>query len=305
MTPPAQVLQDYQKGWKSYEDQVAVLQARGLSVADPAAAATCLRHLNYYRFSGYCLAFEQARHQFTPGVSFDQVWASYDFDRILRDLVTEGLEAVEVDFRAAVAYQFGKVHGAFGHVSAASFFRTFNHQAWLEKLHEEATRSSELFVTHFRKTYRQFPDLPVWAATEIASFGALSQMYSGMHKPDQKAICCRYGLQPGDLETWMHHFVYVRNLCAHHARLWDRVWAVKPSLPAAAAWKPPYLAGNDRLFVTLLSLNFILRRCSAIADFVADWRNRVETLLAQPPAATHALAQMGLSGQWRAHPLWR
>ena len=305
MTAPDSLPQDYQKGWKSYEQQIALLKTRGLTVADPAVAVKCLGHLNYYRFSGYCLAFEQSRHQFSPGVTFEQVWASYEFDRVLRDLVTEALESVEVDFRTAVANHFGKVHGAFGHVSPGNFFKTFKHQTWLDKLHDETARSSELFVTHFRHRYRQFPDLPVWAATEIASFGSLSRMYSGMYKIDQKAICCRYGLQPGDLETWMHHFVYVRNLCAHHARLWDRVWAIKPSLPAAAAWKPLYLPGSDRLFVTLLALNFILRRCSAVANFVADWRKRVESLLAKPPATEAALAKMGLTEQWRAQPLWR
>jgi hypothetical protein len=52
----------FKKRWLSYAEQVALLQSRGLIVADPAKAADFLKHLNYYRFSGYCLAFEQARH---------------------------------------------------------------------------------------------------------------------------------------------------------------------------------------------------------------------------------------------------
>lgn len=303
--PQSPALKDYQKPWLSYEQQVQRLRGYGLVIADEPGAMKCLAHLNYYRFSGYCLAFEQSRHQLLPGTTFEQVWVAYEFDRQLRDVVTEALEAVEVELRTAAAYHYGKVHGAFGHTSPMGFFHSFDHTQWLDKLHHETHRSSELFVNHFRKTYQQYPDLPVWVAMELTSFGALSQMYSGMLKQDQKAICSRYSLQPADLGTWMHHFVYIRNLCAHHARLWDRISTIKLSLPSAKAWQPPYLPGNDRLFATLLALNVILRRCPAIATFVAQWRERVQTLLSQPPAAPDPLGKMGLTEEWFAHPLWR
>jgi abortive infection bacteriophage resistance protein len=74
----------YQKPWLSYRDQVALLQSRGLVVADVQAAEDFFRHLNYYRFSGYCLAFEASRHQFHTGVSFEQVRAAYEFDCVLK-----------------------------------------------------------------------------------------------------------------------------------------------------------------------------------------------------------------------------
>jgi hypothetical protein len=76
---PAPPRPSYTKPWKSYEDQVALLQTRGLVVADSVVATTFFRHVNYHRFSGYCLAFEQARHQFRTGVTFEQVRAAYDF----------------------------------------------------------------------------------------------------------------------------------------------------------------------------------------------------------------------------------
>ena len=111
----------FTKPWLSCPDQVALLQSRGLTVRDSAAAAEFLSHVNYYRFSGYCLAFETTRHTFLPGVTFEQVRESYDFDRVLRDLVTEALELIEVDLRAAIAHHFGQRHGAFGHTRPATF----------------------------------------------------------------------------------------------------------------------------------------------------------------------------------------
>jgi hypothetical protein len=73
MTPSRPPLQPFVKPWLPYPDQVALLEKRGLLIADPAAAADFLSHINYYRFSGYCLAFEQARHQFIPNTTFEQV----------------------------------------------------------------------------------------------------------------------------------------------------------------------------------------------------------------------------------------
>jgi len=52
---------------------------------DEEAAGGFLRHINYYRFSGYGLAFEQSRHQFILGTTFGQIRDTYEFDRALRD----------------------------------------------------------------------------------------------------------------------------------------------------------------------------------------------------------------------------
>ena len=111
-TQPTHGLPPYAKPWLSYSDQVRRLVERGLVVNDPPAAEAFLTHVNYYRFSGYCVAFEQQRHVFRQGVTFEQVRASYDFDMAMRDLVTEALEVLEVDFRSAVSYNFGQRHGA-------------------------------------------------------------------------------------------------------------------------------------------------------------------------------------------------
>jgi abortive infection bacteriophage resistance protein len=294
----------YAKPWCSHRDQVVLLQQRGLVIADPVAAAGFLQHINYYRFSGYCLAFEQARHRFLPDTTFEQIQAACEFDRVLRDLATEALEIVELDLRSVIAYHFGRQHGAFGHTSPAWFFHRFKHREWIDKLHEEARRSSELFVTHFKATYAEFPDLPIWMATEAMSFGALSQMLSGMTHRDQKAVSVRYGVQHRVLASWMHHLVYVRNLCAHHSRLWDRIWSIKPTLPAGVAWGPPYLPGNNRLFATLLILCSLLKRCPTMTAFTTEWRQRVERLLAAPPSAAKACNLMGLTANWKTHPRW-
>ena len=296
----------YPKKWLSLPQQIEKLKTYGLSIPDEGAAATFLYHINYYRFSGYCLAFEKSRHQFIPGTTFEQIRDTYEFDRALRDLCTESIEVIELDLRTAIAHTFGEKFGPFGHVAPEFFFTGPSHSDWLEKLRGETERSSEPFVAHYKTRYQEYPDLPIWVAAEIMSFGALSKMYRSMRKPDQKTVAIRYGVQSETLKSWIHHLVYVRNLCAHHARLWDRIWAIKPNLPAGNAWSPPALPSNARLFASLLIQNSLLRRCPAEQIFAEDWRTRLEKLLEDKlPACPHPMQKMDMPNEWRSHPLWR
>lgn len=294
------------KRWHSIQDQLAKLSSRGLAIADPGAAADFLRHINYYCFTGYGLVFEQPRHTYIAATTFEQVRQTYEFDRALRDLFTESIELIELDLRTALAHTFGELHGAFGHTVATKFYDRPRHAQWLEKIREETRRSSDLFITHYRDKYLEFPDVPIWVAVEIMSFGSLSNFYRSLAKEDQKRVSCRYGLQPRTLGSWIHHLVYVRNLCAHHARVWDRAWSIKPDLPAGNIWAPPSVPGNAQLFASLLIQSTMLRPITPENAFITDWRGRVENLLTNRlPDCPDALRKMGLPTSWAQHPLWK
>lgn len=302
----------YTKQWNSLSDQVSQLQSYGLTIPDRQTAEQFLQHINYYRFCGYGLAFEQSRHNYIPETTFDKIRQSYEFDRSFRDLITESLEIIELDVRATIAYTFARTYGPFGHTDSVNFTsrfgnsrRNITHHSWTQKLQSEAKRSSELFIQHFKRTYAEFPNLPVWTAAEIMSFGALSTMYNAMHSQDQKNISSRYNLQPKLLASILHHLVYLRNLCAHHARIWDKTWKISPLLPAGKVWKPPLLPDNGHIFATLLLQSVILNKCHAEIQFYADWKKRVEELIEnQFPATPNALNRMGLTINWQNHPKW-
>ena len=224
----------FNKPWLEYSQQVALLQGRGLTVSNPALAIQFLSHVNYYRLSGYCVTFENgSRHTFVPGTTFEQLRYLYEFDFDLRDLLCEALEIIEVDVRTTVAHYFGKAYGPFGHTSSANFYHSpprlphrlthparpvFEHADWIAGLHKEVKRSKELFVEHHRNTYSDYPDLPLWIATEVMSFGTLSRMCEGMLVQDQRNIAAHYGVQRAVLLSWSHHLTVVRNHCAHHSK---------------------------------------------------------------------------------------
>lgn len=295
----------YPKKWLSIPEQIEKLKGRGLVIADQVAAADMLRHINYYSFAGYGLVFEQPRHTYITGTTFEQIRQAYEFDRALRDLFTESIELIELDLRTTLAHTFGELHSAFGHTEAAKFYDQSRHDEWLRKLREETQRSSDLFIAHYRDKYQEFPDVPIWVATEIMSFGSLSNFYRSLAKEDKKRVSARYALQPGTLSSWIHHLVYVRNLCAHHARLWDRKWSIKPELPPGNIWAPPSVPGNSHLFASLLIQSTMLRPLMSEMAFVADWRNRVQNLIVNHlPSCPEALRKMGMPANWSKNTLW-
>lgn len=303
-------LRPYTKSWLSPEDQASLLASRGLCIEDAEVAVALLEHLSYYRLSGYCVAFEYQRHRFVPEATLSHVDSAHTFDVSLRELFDRALEIVEIDLRARVASHFGRKYQAFGHCTPSSFHTPANrrgvswHSQWLERVQKEASRSKEVFVVHFARTYREFPDLPIWMLTEVMSFGLLSRMFAGMHRQDQRAIARCYGLQPRFLQTWLHHFVYVRNICAHHGRLWDRVWSVKAQLPPHSAWQAPRIVANQKPYTTLLMLAHMVTRVNVRRGSVDAWRRDVSELLHELPVAPAAAERLGLPPGWTSSEVW-
>jgi len=295
----------YGKGWLSFEDQIRMLELRGIEIDNPQGARDFFRHVNYYRFNSYCQPFETARHSYAPGTTFSLIRALYEFDRALRGLLAEAIEIIEIDLRTTVGYFFGQQHGCFGHIEAGNFHRTFPHADWHGKLQGDAVRSRELFIENYRAKYQEYPDLPIWIAVEIMPFGELSRMFRGMTARDQKPVVERYGIPPLVFSSWLHHLVYVHNLCAHNSRLWDRAWSVKPKLPRALDWMPPMLPDGARLFATLLIISRLLQRCPAQGAFASRWRTAVEHHIAALPPVPDGLARMGLPKNWIKHSKWK
>ena len=84
------------KTWKSHQDQLDILKARGMAVPDEARALDFLKRVGYYRLSGYFFPFRQGAEDdegnffrkdvFVEGSSFDKVIDLYLFDELFAKL---------------------------------------------------------------------------------------------------------------------------------------------------------------------------------------------------------------------------
>ena len=103
----------YNKPPTSFEQQLSILESRGMSVPDKQRALHYLAHINYYRLGAYWLPFESDHngHTFHDGTNFEQVLELYVFDRELRLLVMDAIERIEVSIRTQWAYHFSHKYG--------------------------------------------------------------------------------------------------------------------------------------------------------------------------------------------------
>ena len=171
----------YSKPPLSIPNQLQQLRDRGLFVESETLALNALSLIGYYRLSAYWLFFEEPpaagetrSHRFRPDSGFDQVIELYNKDRLIRLLVIDAIERIEIAARSAWVQEMSVRHcTAHCYLNNWLFKSDFNHAEQLEKLRSQLPQSNETFVIHYRNTYSE-PDLPpIWAMTEMISLGAL------------------------------------------------------------------------------------------------------------------------------------
>lgn len=295
-------MQKYNKPPLTYAEQIELLLNRGLIVSDRNKAEQFLSQVNYYRLSAYCLPFEVNRHQFKPNASFDQIRELYEFDRRLRFLIDEALEVVEISFRTSLAYYLSHQYGPFVHEDASRFYTGFDHTTWINKVHEETQRSKETFIDHYRNKYDGFPKMPIWMAVEVMSFGALSQLYHSLLRVDQIALAKTVGFHSSVLSSWLHTFTYVRNMCAHHSRIWNRELAIAMTVPRGDSWNN---INTKRIGSVVLAINHFLSRLPLDSSIRKDWHSEMTALLIRPVAISKFHQAMGLPNDFQKHELWK
>ena len=294
----------YSKPALSFQRQIQQLKARGLVIQNPQKAVHLLQSISYYRLSGYWypLLANKEKHLFKPGAEFENCFKLYRFDRELRSTVTSELEKIEIAVRAKIIYTLSEQAGPFGYLNPAIYKKPQQFHDYLHpKLNEEYARSDEEFIRAFRTKYAN-PLPPSWMAMEIVSFGTLSRLFSYL-KPgrEKRGIANHFGLSESVFENWLHCMVYLRNICAHHSRFWNRTLSIQPQLPLSP--KRIFIQNknvrSDRAYFVLVMIRYMLQTVNPKSGFV----QKIKALLVKynnvDPQA------MGFPLNWEQEQFWQ
>jgi len=303
----------YEKPWISYLEQLQQLKERGMVVTDDRRALAYLERIGYYRLSGYWHSFrertgaccplraegrkkfKQGRtdhltlDSFKSGASLQQAVDLYVFDKRLRLLVLDALERIEVGLRVDIAHSLGRLdplaylkpellHDEFSSVIDPQTGLTPLHR-WQEKHARLINRSGEAFIQHHKAKYGL--PLPIWIACEVWDFGTLSHLYAGMRAEEQDAISRKYGIANGRVfASWLRSLNYLRNVCAHHSRLWNRNMLEQPKKPGrgeASLFESAWGSGHvqARPFLVFCIAQFMLQTINPSST----WWQRLTHLL--------------------------
>jgi abortive infection bacteriophage resistance protein len=328
----------YDKPYKSVAEQIALLLSRGMTIADIPAATTYLERMGYYRLSGYWYPFRKShilRHgltgqpilhpvtgkeqvivedDFRPGTTFEQVTHLYVFDRQLRLLFLDAIERVEVALRVDIAHLLGSRH-RFAHRDPLQLHDDFtkkrsprtghtHFEDWLQRSEAAFQRSTDEFIKHFKNKYTGRP--PVWIEAELWDFGLLSWLLSGLKVADRQVLAHRHRLaRPHLLVASIRNINNVRNVCAHHGRLWNRSLGDLSPIPRPR--EIPLLdhllayPNPQHIYSTAAFLQFLLRGI----DPATDWGGRLRAHVATFISTAHTnIAQAGFPSGWEELPLW-
>ncbi|MCO5287183.1 MAG: Abi family protein [Chitinophagaceae bacterium] len=297
---------NYTKPPISIADQIAKLKARGLTINDEAKATSYLSNISYYRLRAYTYPFQDNKnslHPFIVRVTFDEIINLYVFDRKFRLLLFDAIEKIEISMRTEIIYQWALSNGSHWHLDAALYRNPVQFAKNYTRLSEEIKRSEETFIKHYRQKYTNPTDPPSWMSLEVTSFGLLSLIFSNLKKgPEKIAVTKYYGLNDiSVLESWMHSLSNIRNVCAHHSRLWNRRLTAHIKLPTNTKFTfvkhkniLPY-----KVYAAVCSIQYLLNIISPGCGF----KDRLLSLMKNCPLAQEK--EMGFPPDWQNEPLWK
>lgn len=294
---------NYSKPALTYHEQLEQLTTRGLQINNPDRAIHLLESISYYRLSGYwypLLTEDKEKHIFKEGANFDNAFEMYTFDRSLRILLFRELEKIEITIRAVMIYILSHAYGPSWYSDFSLFHNRSLHITTVNKLREEYKRSKEQFATSFKSKY--IDDLPPsWILLEVASIGCISTLYSNL-KPSaaKRTVAKHFGLRDKVLASWIHSIVYLRNICAHHARLWNKQLKITPEIPKVTekTWLSNNEIQNDRVYYLLAIILYLLQTINPKNTFA----ERFIHLLKSYPNID--VAAMGFPEDWQKEKLW-
>lgn len=234
----------------SWEGQVSLLVADGLTVADEDACAKFFAANNYQRFHDYLRYFQRpsgsSSLKYRSGTTFEEIRQIYDDDATLRLLLTEPLAQAELVLRSHTARVIADEFGAEGRYLQADFYADYGGERTFPSLLRDIERSKEpevLCYTSRGMNQQELRKLPVWAAVEALSFGTVSKCIErGGYGTLADSVATSLGVAKARFSSRVKALVYLRNRCAHHNRLWNHSVVDAGATPNNVRYKARRLA---------------------------------------------------------------
>ena len=305
--------QKFQKPPLNIDAQINLLQQRGLIIKDKDFAYHFLQFVSYYRLSQYTYTFEfknpdgTRTHKFKENISFQNIVDLYVFDSKLRSHMMNAIERIEIAFRTRLIYIMSIRHGAHWYMNPDLFTDKLDHNDFIDHVKKECGQSAiigsfkekkrESFIKHYFKKYN-YPSLPpCWMVSEILSLGRWSYIFSCIkNREDQKNISTSFNLHYKILNSWIQSIAYLRNLCAHHNRIWNRTFVISPRLTTSLE---KYLQNNKKLAAQATILNYLLK----VTTPNTKWSERLINFL--NINQNIKIIEMGFNKSWFSDEFWK
>lgn len=311
-------LLDYGKPYRTPRQLVHKLSLEALDVPDRAFAEDVIFRENYFRFKAYRSPFfDKAAGKFYPGTTFDDLYGLYCADQKLRDFLIPLLAQLEVRIRATIDNVVtSATNDPFWHINTAYFQNFSDVGRALNKAQQRFNQGKQEFVVHYREhyftnrsyAYRHTP--PFWIISEIFTIEQLLSVCKSLNekcptfmvsagKSKLERAAKSFGIDSySSLMTNLSCILELRNVCAHHSRLWNR------NLQNPAGIKNKHsikVSRPNRLYSHLLMIRLACR-AQAIPDGIAPFMAK---MFASIPVFARDMTSMGFPADWQNDVIWK
>lgn len=301
---------------------------RGLNFRCEEKAKETLKRISYYRLKGYWWDLQMDKyelaeigkaeddHHFREGNYFEDVIEAYNFDRELKMILFDAIEKIEITLRTKMINILSLTQDANWYENKNLFESTIDkynnsekthYEIALEKLYLECDRSKEVFIKEHRKKH---PDIPFesWKILETASLGTLSKIYKNLKQklPEKSEISKGLGLNfSKELSGWLKTFTYIRNIIAHHSRLWGLNMTTSPKIDInnpQGDWMKVYYVKDIPRKKPFIAISSLLYVYNFIDSENCMKKSILELIDKYPNVQIHKL---GFHKKWKSHDIWK
>ena len=260
-----------QKIFKTLDEQVEILESKGLEITDYEKTKEILFKENYFFINGYrhLLTSASNNNRFVPGATFEELYAIFIFDRRLRNIMFKNIMIVENNIKSIISYQLSKKYGHKEkdylnpkHFRYESFKLSQVNDVIIKMKRQIRLNGKQHRATkHYISNYGY---IPMWVSVKVLSFGIISELYSILKYEDQDEIANFYHVDGNELNIYLYLLSNYRNLCAHEDILYDHT--TQRSIPDnrfhqflnIPKVEDEYIYGKNDFFAVLIILKQML-----------------------------------------------
>ena len=216
------------KDFKTLDEQLAILRAKGLIINNEEYAKDVLLMENYFFLNGYRYIFFKSSKEkkFIKGTTFEELYQMFLFDRSLRNILFKNLLIVENNIKSIISYQLSKKYGykEKDYLNSSNFTTDNKEQRRVNDVLNKMRRqirvngSKHTATLHYINNYGY---VPLWILVKVLSFGLINELYGILKPEDQLALSEYYNIDVENLEVYLALLSNYRNLCAHEDIVYD------------------------------------------------------------------------------------
>ena len=207
------------KQYKSPNDLLEYIISKGVIVFDKEDALDKIKKYSYYSIvNSYKDVFKTTDNNYKKNVSFDEIYALYDFDKNIRSIFLKYILEIETVIKSLLAEIISSKYGIKNYLIIDNFDDTVDKlviQESIDKIKEEIDKQNGKHeaVTHYISEYGF---VPPFVLTKVLTLGELSRLFTMLKQVDRQCFSKEFKVSDKLLKQIMKNMTMVRNICAHN-----------------------------------------------------------------------------------------